>query len=122
MKKLAIRRTLAAGAVLVAGLVPSATAGASAYGGYGGTNISTSNSLDANVNAQKANANSSSNVTYFNKTVNYEALSYVKYNASVTAFTASKQNAFNEASLNASLSKSANSEFNMPSYMSNYYN
>lgn len=119
MTKLAIKKTVVAGAVLVAGLVPSASAAAMSGGG---TNISTSNDLNTNVNAQKANANSSSNVAYYNKSVNYEALSYVKYSANVTAYTASKQNAFNEASMNASLSKSANSEFNMPGYMQNYYN
>lgn len=117
MNALVVKKIVVAGAVLVTGLVPSASAAAMSNSG---TNIRSSNNLNTSVNANKTNANSSSNVSYLNKTVNYEAFSYVKYSATVTAFTANKQNSFNNSMLSASLNKSSNSEFSMPAFFNQF--
>ncbi len=118
MKTTIMKKALLSGIVVSTALLPAASASAMA----GGTNISSSQSQGSSVNANKSNSNSSSQEAYVNKSVSYEALYYVKYDASVTEYVKNMQNAQNQASLAAQYYNNANSQFSMPSYISSYYN
>lgn len=99
-------------------LIPTVSAHAMSYSPS--TNISASQNQEANLAANKSNSNSSSNTSYYNQTVNYEAISLVKYAASTTAFTNSTQNSQNRASLLANYMNNSQSQFSMPAYLSQY--
>lgn len=101
-------------------VIPAASASAMSYSPS--TDISASQNQAASIDANKSNSNRSSNTSYYNQTVNYEALSYVKYSASTTAFTTSSQESRNNASLMADFMKNSQSQFSMPSYLSQYSN
>ncbi len=109
-----IKKAIIAGSVLAASVIPSASAAAGTAGG--GSNATSIKSTSAAVKADKSNSNSSNSVAYVNKTVNYEALYYVKYSASETAYFANAQQSANNASFAAALNKSSFNDYSMPSY------
>ncbi len=115
-----MRKILVSVATVGLTVIPAVSASAMSYSPS--TNISASQNQASSVDASKSNSNNSSNTSYYNQTVNYEALSYVKYSASTTAFTNSTQSSQNRASLMADFMKNSQSQFSMPSYYSQYSN
>jgi hypothetical protein len=122
VREITMKKLLVTGAVAVLSVLPVASVSADT-GSYGsGTNISGSQSEGYDQNARKSSSNSSTNEAYVNKTVSYEALYYVKYDASLTAYTKNTQNANNNASYQQSYFNNTNSQFNMPAYTASYGN
>ncbi len=119
-----MKRLLVAGAALALSVLPVAGVSASTGGdtGYGGsgTDIYASESEGYDVSKDQSSDNSSVHEAYVDKTVSYEALYYVKYDATLSAFVKDAQNASNNSSFQANYFNNSESQFSMPAFLAHY--
>lgn len=109
-----MRKVLISIAAVALSIVP--VAGSTAFAMTpGGTNISSSQNQSNNLQADRSNTNNSSQTAYYNASVSYEALYYVKYAATETYYTNDTQNSANNASLMDNYMNNSQNRFNMPS-------
>jgi len=111
MKKLVL--ALATLGISLVPAIPAVSASAMSYNPN--TTIASSRNRNNTINARRNNSSSSSNVSYYNATVNY--LAVVKYSASVTSFNASRQNNSSSASLFANSMNNSRDFFTTPAFV-----
>ena len=115
IKETTMKKLLVTGAAIALSILPVASVSADT-----GTNISGSQNEGYSTDANKSSNNSSSSETYVNQTVSYEELYYVKYGATLTAYTKDTQSAADHASLSQNYFNNNDIRLSIPAYTANY--